>query len=240
MPATRNALWDPPFPFPEGAENLPPRGCLAATPSLLAALQRGAPESLSSPSGVFMLGGTSILRGRDYFLAGPVLGAPMAVMALEILIGGGAENVAFAGFAGSLVPGLKSGDIFLPSAALSSEGTSVHYPGGLAPHSAFHAQLAHAMGQEAAASSGAIWSTDGPFRETRELRDSFRARGARAVDMVTSALFAAAGFRKLALAAALIITDEFAEDGGWRDGFGDPGFRRGFEALSAGIWKAFR
>jgi uridine phosphorylase len=188
---------------------------------------------------VFMLGGTSILRGRDHFLAGPVLGAPMAVMALEILFGGGAGSLLFAGFAGSLVSDLKPGDLFVPSRAISSEGTSAHYPGALAPDPGLHGRLAATLRTQGAASGGAVWSTDGPFRETREVRGAFKARGAVAVEMVTSALFAAASFRGVALAAALLVTDEFTEDGGWREGFKDPGFLKGLEALSEGIWQAF-
>jgi uridine phosphorylase len=186
-----------------------------------------------------MMGGTSILRGKDHFLAGPVLGAPMAVMALEILLGGGAESVLFAGFAGSLVGELKCGDLFVPSSALSSEGSSAHYPSAMLPDPSLHGRLAGALCGEGAPSRGAVWSTDAPFREVREVRDAFRARGAIAVEMVVSALFAAAGFREKAFAAALLITDEFLPDGGWREGFRDPGFRKGLSALSEGIWRAF-
>jgi uridine phosphorylase len=186
-----------------------------------------------------MQGGTAILRGRDYFLAGPILGAPMSVMALEILMGGGAENVVFAGFAGSIAPELKPGDLFVPSRALSSEGTSAHYPAPLVPEAALHDRLALALGGDAGtASEGCVWSTDAPMREIPEVRAAFRDRGAVAVDMVTSALFAAAGFRGKALAAALLVTDEFTQDG-WREGFGEPDFRRNLAALSAGAWKAF-
>jgi uridine phosphorylase len=205
----------------------------------MAALQREAPEPLESQASVFMMGGTSILRGKDHFLAGPVLGAPMAVMALEILIGGGAKNVLYAGFAGSLAGELKAGDLFVPSSAFSTEGTSAHYPAALEPDPDLHARLAGCLRGGGAASRGAVWSTDGPFREVRELRDAFKARGALAVEMVVSALFAAAGFRGLALAAALLVTDEFLPDGSWREGFRDPGFPEGLAALSKGVWRAF-
>jgi uridine phosphorylase len=162
----------------------------------------------------------------------------MAVMTLEILIGGGAESVVFAGFAGSLSEKAESGSVFLPSSALSTEGTSSHYPAPLVPDGPLRSRLAQALGGAVNPASGAIWSTDAPLRETPALCEAFRERGALAVDMVTSALFAAAGFRGQALAAALLISDEF-RDGGWRECFGDPGFKHGLKALSDAAWKAF-
>jgi uridine phosphorylase len=163
----------------------------------------------------------------------------MAVMALEILMGGGAKSVLSAGFAGSLVPELKTGDLFVPSSALSSEGTSAHYPAALRPDPSLHDRLAQTLRAEGAPSRGAVWTTDAPFREVREVRDAFRAKGAIAVEMTVSALFACAGHRELPFAAALLITDEFLPDGSWREGFRAPSFRKGLDALSEGIWRAF-
>jgi purine-nucleoside phosphorylase len=236
MTKTLNSLWDPPFPFPKGAEDLPPRGILAATPGLLNALKKSAPEPLERACSIFMLGGTAIHIGREHFLAGPVLGAPMAVMALEILKGGGAKDVLFAGFAGSLVPELALGDLFLPDKALSTEGTSAHYPAELTPDPGLYGVLRQKAAEKRLFRPGTVWSTDGPMRETRATRDSYQSLGAKAVEMEVSALFAAARFRGLRLASILLITDLF-EDASWKEGFGTQAYKDGLATLSTLAWE---
>jgi purine-nucleoside phosphorylase len=237
MPKTLNTLWDPPFPFPKGAEDLPRRGVLAATPGLVNALKGSAPEPLEKICTLFMLGGTSIYSGRDHFLAGPVLGAPMAVMALEILVGGGAESLLFAGFAGSLTPGLALGDVFLPDRALSSEGASSHYPARLEPDEDLYSTLRIKAEKRGLFHPGCVWSTDGPMRETKALREAYIKQGAQAVEMEASALFAAARFRRARLAAILLITDLFHGEG-WSDGFGGPRHKDGLKLVSDLAWEA--
>ncbi|MDR2340445.1 MAG: hypothetical protein LBF40_10010 [Deltaproteobacteria bacterium] len=235
MPETLNSLWEPPFPFPKGAAGLPQKGILAATPGLVASLKASAPEPLGKLCSIFMLGGTAIFGGRDFFLAGPVLGSAMAVMALEVLIGGGAGRILFAGFAGSLSEGLAIGDLFQPDNALSSEGTSQHYPAELAPDPGLYGTLREKAGAAGCFRPGTVWSTDGPLRETKELRDSSVKAGAIAVEMEVSALFAAARFRGAALAALLLITDSFGKDG-WVEGFGGKPYQEGLGSLATLAW----
>jgi uridine phosphorylase len=235
MPKTLNSLWEPPFPFPKGAEDIPRKGILAATPAILSALRASAPEPLGRLCSIFMLGGTGIFGGKEFFLAGPVLGAPMAVMALEVLCGGGAESVIFAGFAGSLSPALAPGDLFVPDRALSSEGTSAHYPAEPTPDPRLFKALGD--GAKGAVLGGAVWSTDGPLRETPAAREAYGALGALAVEMEVSALFAAARFRGVGLASALLITDSFL-GGAWRDGFQEESHKEGLARLGPLAWGA--
>ena len=61
-------------------------------------------------------------------LTAPALGAPYAVMVLEKLMVLGARMVLALGWCGSLQPGLVIGDLVLPTATVSTEGTSRHYP----------------------------------------------------------------------------------------------------------------
>ena len=235
MPKTLNTLWEPPFPFPKGAENLSPKGVIAATPALVSILKKSSPQPLDKLCSVFMLGGAQIFTGSEYFLAGPVLGAPMAVMILEILAGGGAEKIIFAGFAGSLSPELRLGDVFLPDAAVSTEGTSAHYPADLLPDPDLYALLRKNASDHGIFHPGMVWSTDGPLRETKLLRQAFTKAGAIAVEMEVSALFAAARFRGLKLGAVLLITDIFENDN-WRAGFDTPHYNEGLLHTAGLSW----
>ncbi|MDR2405288.1 MAG: nucleoside phosphorylase [Deltaproteobacteria bacterium] len=237
MPKTKNSLWEPPFPFPRDAEDLPSKGILAATPALVNSLKKNAPEPLDRLATFFMLGGTTVYCGRDYFLAGPVLGSPMAVMALEVLMGGGAETVIFTGFAGSLVPELKLGDIFLPDRALSTEGTSAHYSPDLTPDAELYESLQRKALRKGIFHPGTIWTTDGPFRETKVLREASMKSGAKAVEMEVSALYSAAKFRGIKLASIILITDIFSGEE-WTEGFKSQAYKDGLNTLCSLAWEA--
>jgi uridine phosphorylase len=164
----------------------------------------------------------------------------MAVMTLEVLIGGGAKEIVFAGFAGSLVPDINPGDLYFPSSALSTEGTSMHYqPGEMKPDTDLYAKVEKVFSPLGLHRQGVVWSTDGPFRETAELRQSFIQKGASVVEMEVSALLSAASFRKVKLAAVLLITDTFGK-GDWYDGFKFPAYKNGLNSLSDNIWNVFR
>jgi uridine phosphorylase len=158
---------------------------------------------------------------------GPVLGAPQAVLLLEKLVALGARRILFLGWAGSLDPGLKPGDLFLPLRAVSEEGTSRLYtpePDPQAPPG-WSGEIAEALRASGWAwRTGTIWTTDAPYRETWGKIAAFRAAGVAAVDMETAALFTVGAYRQVAVASLLIISDELSGPR-WRHGFRDPRFR---------------
>ncbi len=223
------------FPAAASAPALPARGILAAAGFDLKTLRRAAPPDLADRP-PFWGGLTRLAVAEETFLAGPVLGAPMAVMALEELQRRGAREVVFVGLAGSLVPGLAPGDLLCPETGLSTEGTSAHYPGSLAPDAALRNRLL-GLGRDEEIAGGAIWSTDAPFRETAGLVAARRAAGAVAVDMETAALWAAAAFRGVRLAALLVISDVVTEEG-HRLGFRTPRFAAGLARAAGLAWRA--
>ncbi len=183
-------------------------------------------------------GMTSLCTGSDWVLAEPVLGGPMAVMALEELSRRGVRECIFLGLAGSLTPGLQPGDLWCPEAGLSTEGTSVHYPAPLKPDSGLHRQVFHradAMGLRVR--SGWHWSTDGFYRETVSLVERHRQAGALAVDMECTGLWAAARFRRVRLVALMVISD-LLHDGQHHLGFDLPEFRRGLRQATELAWRS--
>jgi uridine phosphorylase len=168
-------------------------------------------------------------------IVGPMVGAPYAVMVLETLISWGARRFLFLGWCGALVETLQIGDILLPDSAIVDEGTSGHYRNAsqsiiAEPSVQMNAEI-QAQIQDAAipSRSGRVWSTDGVFRETPEKVRRFTRMGAQSVDMETSALFTVAAFRRVDLAALLVVSDTLAGMR-WQHGFRTEAFARGRSA----------
>lgn len=172
-------------------------------------------------------------RADTAALAGPMIGAPYAAMVLESLIARGARRILFIGWCGALVPDLRIGDLVVPSAALVGEGTSPNYPPVVSqtfPSAEIMAAVEGTLAdEEIQARQATIWTTDGAFRETREQVTSYQKRGAVAVDMETSALFAVAAFRQVEIGAVLVVSDSLAGES-WQPGFKTPQFKSGRKA----------
>lgn len=168
-------------------------------------LKERAERDLELPMGrLYGLPGTSVLYG--------CIGAPAAVLALESLISGGAEEIMLLGFCGSLCRRARLLDAVSVTEALSDEGTSRHY---FADRKEFSPSLElresmeqriHSLGH--ALLPGAVVSTDAPYRETPSWRESWLESGVDCVDMETSAVFALAEFHGIRAASLLIVSDE--------------------------------
>lgn len=163
-----------------------------------------------------------------FYLAGPAMGAPMAVLTLEKLIALGAQQIIVYGWCGSLHSSVKTGDIVLPTSSISEEGTSAHYP--VVGKSEADADLRQKLFDTLEASghtvhSGPIWTTDAPYRETRSKIKEYGDRGILAVDMEFSALSHVAAFRQVQLAAAMLVSDELWHKS-WQPGFQGKKFRK--------------
>ncbi len=162
-------------------------------------------------------------------LAGPVMGAPYAVMLLETLRAWGMQKLLFYGWCGSISSRYRTGDIILPDSAIIDEGTSRHYQqqdgAMVAPHPGLRRLLGDALtGKSIQHGSGRVWSTDGIFRETPDLVKRFQNQGAVAVDMELSALLSVSLFHALSMVAILVVSDELF-DMTWRPGFNRPEFK---------------
>ena len=163
-----------------------------------------------------------------FFIAGPAVGAPMAVLTLEKLIALGACSIIAYGWCGSLSAKLPIGDVLLPTWAVSDEGTSSHYPVNQMPESHANTRqlLASALQErDWTAHTGPIWTTDAPYRESKKEVKRLGQKGILAVDMEYSALIAAATFRRIALTAVLLVSDELWS-GTWTPGFHNKEFKQ--------------
>lgn len=155
------------------------------------------------------------------FVAGPAVGAPMAVITLEKLVALGARQVIVYGWCGSLNPALRTGDLLLPTWAFSEEGTSSHYPiqGRAASSEALRNDLHRYLRAEGFASrEGPVWTTDAPYRETRAKVVDYAGKSILGVDMEFSALATVASYRRIDLAALFLVSDELWHQS-WQPGF---------------------
>ncbi len=169
-------------------------------------------------------------KGLDGFcVAGPYIGAPYGVMLLESLIAKGAKKIVVLGWCGALTPDLTCGDLVIPTHAIVDEGTSSSYTvldpklPCTRPHESLSDQLAaHLTESGVTAHRRPIWTTDAIYRETPQKVTWFRDKGACAVEMECSALFAVAAYRRVKMTALLVVSDSVASGtGNW-----DPGFRK--------------
>jgi uridine phosphorylase len=205
---------------------LPENGLLLANPSEAGECLRRLREDGYEKR--FLFNSNMVVGGDPLsFAAGPAIGAPMAALSLEKMIALGARRVILFGWCGAISPTLQVGDVVVPDAALSGEGTSGYYcPDAAAPPAAdLSSQVVQVLKeQEVPVHRGCVWSTDAVYREDRRLLKKLHLqRGVVAVDMEFSALCAVAAFRKIEFSAVLAVSDELWGDS-WRPGFNKKNF----------------
>ena len=162
-------------------------------------------------------------------LVGPLIGAPYAVMLLDTLVAWGVKQFLFLGWCGSITKQVSIGDVVVPDRAFIDEGTSIHYreTGAVAmrPESDLAHRVVTVLSREGIeCHTGAVWTTDAIYRETREQVCRFQDEGALAVEMEMSALFSAARFREVDICGVLVTSDLLC-DLQWRPGFRDQAFK---------------
>lgn len=142
------------------------------------------------------------------------LGGPAAVQVLEKLIAGGVEEVIAAGCCGALIDG-TAGEFFIPEAALRQEGTSYHY---LPPSREVELSSAAVVAIEEALDKKGfehrrckVWTTDGFYRETKEMVLYRKEEGYSVVDMECASMAACAKFRNVVFGQLLFTADSLAD-----------------------------
>ena len=172
------------------------------------------------------------------FVAGPAVGAPMAVMALEKLIAMGGQRFVAFGSCGALSVSLSVGDVVVPTWAVSQEGTSRHYPLPCPPEPAplLREGLIDSVRRGGmVAHPGGVWTTDAPYRERRDAIRQFQSQGVVAVDMEFAALITVAAFRQVALASVMVVSDLLSGDV-WQPGFRRKSFAQTMTAVARGLF----
>lgn len=174
------------------------------------------PDSPSMPGALKGKLGDHTVIYEAYF------GGPAAGMLTEALIASGVSRIFMLGTAGSISPICRIGDVVVPSWGIREEGTSYHYLAPGVPCRASESARAQVrsclVGAGIDFKEGGVWTTDAPYRETRDKVLAYAKRGALAVEMECATLMAIAAYRMQEFAALLIITDELFGDQ-WVPGF---------------------
>ena len=163
-------------------------------------------------------------RGHVALVADFGIGAPVAAVMLEDLIALGCRSVISIGTCGGMDPALAAGDLLVCTDAIRDEGTSHHYLPAGEPASADPALTARMETELAARAvahrTGATWTTDAPYRETKEEVLRHVAAGVAVVEMEAAALFAVARVRTASVASLLVVSDVLSTlDGSWVPAF---------------------
>ena len=162
-------------------------------------------------------------KGEDICLCQAPVGAPAAVQIMDWLISYGVKTIISSGSCGALTD-LPENAFLIPAKALRDEGTSYHY---LPPERwvELDADVRQQMGKILEQlglpyAQCATWTTDGFFRETRELVEYRKEEGCSVVDMECAALAACAQFRGVRFGQLLFTADSLAnadkyDERGW-------------------------
>jgi uridine phosphorylase len=152
--------------------------------------------------------------GEELAVFHPGVGAPLAGAFFEESIAHGCERFMAVGTAGALVPDVTVGHVIVPTAAVRDEGTSYHYmpPSRTASPDpvALEAVTATLEGHAVPYVTGATWTTDGFYRETRDKVTRRVDEGCLTVEMEAAALFAIASFRRVPIGMVLTASDSLS------------------------------
>jgi len=155
-------------------------------------------------------------KGRRLAMMQPDVGAPVSAALLEDVIALGCRKFMVCGGCGVIEKGIAVGHLVVVSAAVRDEGTSYHYlPAARelqADPRAVAALEAELKEQGLPYLVGKTWTTDAPYRETREKVELRRSEGCLTVEMEASALMAVAQFRNVALGQVLYGGDDLSGD----------------------------
>jgi purine-nucleoside phosphorylase len=155
----------------------------------------------------------TIYKGEEVCFCQAPCGAAAATQILDFLIAYGVKYIIACGSCGALLH-FDENEIMIPTSALRDEGTSYHY---IEPSREviLDAQAVEAI--KAAINSSCLnykecktWTTDGFYRETKEMVKYRIEEGCAVVEMECSALAACASFRNAVFGQILFTADTLA------------------------------
>lgn len=129
----------------------------------------------------------------------------------EVICNGGVEYVIRAGSCGAIDENINIGDVFIVEDILRGDGVTPYYVKEdfktVSDRNVLEILKKSAQNLGTKFHSGSAWTTDALLRETREIVEDKRSRGAKAVDMVSSALLTIAQLNNVKAGAILAVSD---------------------------------
>ncbi len=155
----------------------------------------------------------TIINHVDIAFVQAPLGGAGAVQIMEQLIAGGVQEIIAAGCCGALVEDTE-GSFFIPTAALRQEGTSYHYlpPSREIELDSKPVKAICKVLEEAGLSYRICktWTTDGFYRETKEMVQYRKSEGYSVVEMECASMAACARMRGIIFGQLLFTADSLA------------------------------
>jgi uridine phosphorylase len=153
-------------------------------------------------------------NGRVAVLGNFGIGAPAITSIADEMMAWGVQRLVILSLAGGLQTDLAPGSIVVTDRAIRDEGTSYHYlppSKDVQASSALVLALSEALKQRGLnPTTGPVWSTDAPYRETRQEAEYFQREGVKAVDMESAGVFSAAQVRGREATSVFVIGDSLA------------------------------
>jgi len=150
------------------------------------------------------------------------IGSSVSAIVLEELIACGIKKFVTIGAAGALNRHLEIGDIVLPDRAIRDEGTSHHYfkyAKYSYPSKKLNRRLEFILSRNRIDFTiGPSWTTDAPYRETKEELIKYRDEGVLTVEMESAGIYAVSEYRKISSSSIFVISDVLTENG-WHQYF---------------------
>jgi uridine phosphorylase len=158
---------------------------------------------------------TFALAGETAGIVGCAVGAPFAVLIAEELFACGCRFLVSVTSAGQIVAAGPPPYFVIIDRALRDEGTSYHYapPAEFAEADPAMVKTASDALQQAGLDAfvGPSWTTDAPFRETKQAIEAARAKGALAVEMEAAALYTFARARAVSVLCVAHVTNTMGQ-----------------------------
>jgi uridine phosphorylase len=158
--------------------------------------------------------------GFDCGIVPRTIGGPYAVLVAEQLRVSGADVIIGLTSAGRVLDSLPVPSLVIATSAIRDEGTSYHY---LPPAETIHSSggIAELLETELRdldlpIKRGCVWTTDAPYRETREQLQYYASKGVLAVEMQAASLFAFAQARYASVGLVAHVTNAVHDE---RDSF---------------------
>ena len=154
-------------------------------------------------------------RGKVAVLTSFGGGSPMVVELAEELAVMGTKKMILMTWGGTLQKEIKPGDIVVCNRAIRDEGASHHYlpPAKYvdANESLVRELVVAIQVRGAQCTVGTTWTTDAPYRETREEVVQYQAEGVKTVEMESAGLFTVGQLRSIPTASVVIGMDSLAD-----------------------------
>jgi uridine phosphorylase len=192
-------------------------------------------EGLASPYAPWACFHTTMfameLEGVSCGIIPRTIGGPYAVLIAEQLAAAGARLIVGLTSAGRVSPGLPLPCLLVITSAVRDEGTSYHYLPAASvvdcPSPVTELLVRELQSTGRTVRAGRVWTTDAPYRETKQQLQHWAADRVLAVEMQAASLFAFGTARGVAVASVAMVSNAVDHEG--------PQFDTGSEAEGLGI-----